>query len=950
MPRAIAVLPLLAALSPAAAAQPTILGPDHRDVPGAHTAETEIHYRNPAATNVAIAGSWDRWKAETPLTPVEGVHRVRLADLDIAFGRYEYKFILDGEYEPGNNRVLYVNTSGALEPPPDAIQGATLETLTRVDAQLSDKVSITPRTRFRFEPPLKIERVEIQQTPAQARNRGYVIRGDQVTFVFDPAAYGTGVTDRAGVFVAGNFNGWSPQASGNDWRLRRNVTGSIWTLTKPLSAFRKPADEPHLLFKYTLGTDGWLTPPDDASNLIVDAKGNRNLRLDRNTGGERTVRLHLAAPFDVTRNHTLFAEYLLDTPAWRMVTPGSGLMETWQSPKELGAILDRENNATHYRLFAPRARAVHLNLYDDPAYMEGPKKDRTPVQPDARYTLWRDPADNVWEVSRLGLDIGTYYAFTVEGPDGDGEAFDSETPIGDPYGRAAANADNCTIVLDPHATNQWFGGWTDQDWTTPNIEDLVIYEAHVRDLTMHPSSGVNTAGRGRFQGILDSVGTGAGLDHLKAMGINAIEFLPMQEFNNQTNRHDWGYATAYFFAPEASYGRSGITGSQYYEFKHLVNELHREGFAVIIDVVYNHVGYPNVFQAIDRKYYFRLNPDYTYSNFSGVGNDTRSESPMFGRLIIDNVLYWMTEFHVDGFRFDLCELIDIETMMRLRDAARAINPEVYLISEPWSFRGTHKHLLTGTKWSAWNDDFRNAAKHFGMGDRNRDNLRKVIFGSLGLWAEDPRQPVNYLESHDDMALADEISTVPGRDAIQLSPIDADSNRLVASILFTSLGTPMIAEGQEFLRSKRGIANTYNRGDDINALNWDDRDRMLAREAMEYYRDLIALRRSEPGRSFRPAKRPPAHYMRWIAPASKQALGYIVNAPQIHPGAGFVVLLNGGSQAVPFRFHLPVGAWRQIGDGKAIAMDGVPDGRILPGNQPATITVPGSTAFIFMDGF
>ena len=180
-------------------------------------------------------------------------------------------------------------------------------------------------------------------------------------------------------------------------------------------------------------------------------------------------------------------------------------------------------------------------------------------------------------------------------------------------------------------------------------------------------------------------------------------------------------------------------------------------------------------------------------------------------LFRSNIRYFMEEFHVDGFRLDLAELIDMQTMLEIRDAALAINPHAILISEPWSpGRGENKYQLRETRWSAWNNDFRYAAKDFARGLGNREWLAEGLFGSVNTWALNPLQPVNYLESHDDMAFMDEISSSPTHDGRRLRDADVARNRLAATLLFTALGKPMIYEGQEFLRSKWGIVNTYNR--------------------------------------------------------------------------------------------------------------------------------------------
>ena len=239
--------------------------------------------------------------------------------------------------------------------------------------------------------------------------------------------------------------------------------------------------------------------------------------------------------------------------------------------------------------------------------------------------MWQDPADGVWEISLLGLDVGKYYSFNVDGPTGNGEGFNGLAQIGDPYARAAAHSMNNTIVIDPDETNRWWSGWTDQDYVTRPPQDLVIYEMHVRDLTMHPSSGV-AAGAGREVRGPDRVGRHRH-GHRPHQGHSGRRpSRSCRRPNSPTARDDynWGYAPVFYFAPEASYARQPLKGSQYFEFKRLVNELHRRGLGVVLDVVFNHVGSPNIFNLIDKKYFFRLNPDYTFSNFSGCGNDVRT--------------------------------------------------------------------------------------------------------------------------------------------------------------------------------------------------------------------------------------------------------------------------------------------------------------------------------------
>ncbi len=927
-----------------------ILGPETKAVPGRSGPTPHLRYRHPGAEDVRIAGSWDRWTEKIPLNRKGDLWQIDVRSMDLEPGRYVYKFIVDKEWEEGSDRLLYINPDGVLEPQPEMIHSARLIDSNEVSVIFLKPIGNLADLNLSLQPAQPIASTRLVSTGKDQYAPGYQLKGGLVTFYFDEAVYGMNLDPRQDrVTIAGNFNGWNADGGGGRFVLRDPNDSGLWSLTTQVGGLRPPGGEEDILFKFVVNGSQWLSPPANAFNATPDGKGNVNLRLDPQQGGGRALVVRTENPVPLDQATEVVVEGLWKRPLRKALTP-LPYLDTLYSEKPLGAVLNKEQGVTTYRVFSPRATRVVLNLYEGHRYQiesDDPLKQPEIVEPAESYDMWKDPADGVWEITLLGLDTGKYFAYQVDGPEGDGEGFYFPTPFGDPYGLAAAHAEHTTIVMDPDATNQWFDGWTDDDWKTPPPEDVVIYETHVRHLTKHPSSGVPPHLQGTYEGVLASLGTGTGLDHIKDMGFNMIEFLPLQEFNNGPDEHDWGYTPVYYFAPEASYATAPLQGSQVYEFKKMVNELHRQGFGVLVDVVYNHVGWPNIFAQLDRKYYFRLNPDFTHSNYSGCGNDVRTEAPMMRRLIIESVLYWMTEFKVDGFRFDLAELIDTETLMELRDRAREINPNVLLISEPWSFRGHHKDELTGTGWSAWNNDFRYAAKDYAMGKGNREGLKRAIVGSVDNWTANPVQAVNYVESHDDMSLADELSTRPDRDGRPLQEMDVAANRITATLLFTSLGIPMIAEGQEFLRSKHGISNTFDQGDEINSLNWNDRDRPLAREAMEYYRGLIHLRQSDPGAAFRVAERAPEGYYRWLEPENEDLLGYIVNAPRIHEGASFIVLVNADGDEQRMNVPFPRGEWRLIGNGREIDPAGLDDRQQVSGPVQTGVRIPGISSLIFM---
>ena len=949
-----------------------VLGPDVRAIPGVNPT-TRLRFRAPGARTVALAGAWDYWAKPHPMTQRNGDWELEIGGLGLQLGRYEFKFVTNGVWEAGDNRILYVNLDGLLERPPDLIFSARQEAPTRIDVLFRRDVPRTDAVRARLIPDAPVARLVWREARGVHGTCGYSVAGDFVTFYMDEKFYDVNVSTGELVAVAGTFNGWRTDGVLGLWQLHDGDDDGVWSATVRMEGVGAGTLKDDLFFKFVINRQRWLQPRAESPNARSDGKGSLNLEIDPQLSASTILEVHTVEPLELSKHFMVVLEGLEAKSAFREVSPGA-VLDAVQSTRELGVVLGA-GGAT-FRLFAPRASGVEVHLYDGPYYKSA--NGGADIAPRRVEPMTRGD-DGVWEVRVAGVGAGQYYVYRVEGPAGAGEGFNPLGRLGDPYARAMAHGDNNSLVIDPAATNGWFRGWTDQGYRTPAMSELVIYEAHVRDLTHDASSRVPAGLRGKYAGMLATAGLGTGLGHLKALGVNTIELMPTAEFSNGEDRYDWGYGPAFYFAPEASYARDPLKGSQYFEFKTLINELHRQGFAVVLDVVYNHIGSPNVFFMLDRKYYFRQDQDYTLQNFSACGNDVRSEAPMMRRLIIDNLLYWIREHHVDGFRFDLAELIDMETMLAIQDAVRAEKPDAILISEPWSLRGDHKKKLKGTSWSSWNDGFRWAAQNFSKGEGNREDLRTQLRGCVDTWAATPAQAINFLESHDDKALADMLTTDGGGDGRKLKPLDAARNRLAATILFTALGVPMISEGQEWMRSKHGFHNTFDRGDAVNALRWQERERPEAAVTLGYYRDLIQLRQSKAGATFRfqgasfakatpvteaeggrfpelaKALREgaktgvPEDYFWWIWPEDGRAFGYIMNWTRKYPGKPFMVLLNGADQPVTFDMTLPEGiAWQAIGDGKRIARLGIP-GMVLEaaGEGKRTVTVPAVSAYIFV---
>ncbi len=634
------------------------------------------------------------------------------------------------------------------------------------------------------------------------------------------------------------------------------------------------------------------------------------------------------------------------------------VLDDFYTHKELGCSWNEDR--TIFRLFAPRAIKVELVLYDSLQVEQGQSHE-----------MYRD-SDGVWECLLAGQYLGYCYNYRVAGPTGPSEAFDHSKLVCDPYSRAVATQNDHwhrgrTLIMDSGRFD-----WEGDTWLGYSLQDLMIYECHMRDMTAHPSAGVEPRRAGTYTGFL-SPGRG-GLHHLKSLGVNAVEFLPIHDFGNLeipfnvpvdgvTNtwnpysRNHWGYMSSYFFAPESYYGEGqtlaaagwcGSEGRQVDEFKEVVKALHKAGIAVILDVVYNHVSQydQNAFKLIDKKYYFRLDDDGRYLSASGCGNDFKTERPMARKLILDSILYWMQEYHIDGFRFDLAAMIDWQTVDLITREARKINPNVILIAEPWGGGHYAPAEFSRHDWAAWNDQFRNGVKGqnpengqsyiFGRywGDNSKQTVKRYIAGTLihegGLFQKSGHA-VNYLGSHDDHTFGDFVrlglGEVQPTQVVQdldqharLSPRQLSVNKLGALILYTSQGGLMIEEGQEYGRSKvivRSSApdphvgridhNSYNKDNETNWLNFDHAD--LNRELVQYYSGLAAMRRS--CAVLRQAARDALVFIDHDNPL---ALGFTIDRRAAAERMQVMVLLN-AHPGETVTFALPAGRWGVWVDGK-----------------------------------
>jgi|TARA_B100001250_G_scaffold103574_1_gene87306 pullulanase/glycogen debranching enzyme len=536
-----------------------------------------------------------------------------------------------------------------------------------------------------------------------------------------------------------------------------------------------------------------------------------------------------------------------------------------------------------FKIHAPSSDQVQLIIFDNPEDENG-----------VAYEMASDGSGD-WTIFINNLGVGTIYGYRLSGP-----VNEDSVIIADPYSKAAITQNTWRHVAKTLVIDESFD-WQGDTWKNFDQKDLIIYEAHLRDMTRHPSSGVSSPGT--YNGFIEENQNG-GISHLKRLGINAVQFLPLWDYANVEipykkrvdemfndwnpyERNHWGYMPTFFMAPESYYASDGTrkigewnggSGKAVQELKEMVRELHRNDIAVILDVVINHVSnydwHPLKF--IDRDLYFQLDENGDYIS-QCCGNLLDTENEHVRQYLIESLKYWMLEYHIDGFRFDQAHILSLETAELISDELRSINPAVIIYGEAWDNRSGE---FSEIEWGSFNAHFRDVIrgdlhdydkKGFLFGsyrpNENKKDLKSIIGGTTKIGGgvyKKSHHAINFLEVHDDYCFSDFLRLSSGEnkkndiitnklDHLFLSSKLTNMNKLAALILFTSQGIPLIHQGQEWGHSKI-IAQTnvpdfnvntmdpnpYNKDNETNWVNWDELKQN--QDLVDFYGTLIELRK------------------------------------------------------------------------------------------------------------
>jgi len=735
----------------------------------------------------------------------------------------------------------------------------------------------------------------------------------ELAFVFNPEEYPAIDYDSAEVYLAGEFNGWGEAIGDSAWRLDfANVGGrDVLVLARPPEEVLGEGDGRR--FKFVTDKGHWLPVDGGAPNVETDEGGNLNYVARRELTGRHRFLFRLFSPLSLSGDNYVVYNTKEARRQRVYLNPGEFFLKM-RSDKELGAVVGE--GATVFRLFAPRAKWVKLGLFGELG-----------AQDRIRWILMRqEDGDGVWEARVEGNCRGQYYWFRLDGPECPSGMFDPAARILDPYAKAAVSGAGPGIVIDDRDY-----GYERPAFRPPQWQDLLVVEAHLRDLVARSKRARQAREEGRPIGFSDlaACADDAGFYPCE-LGANAIELQPVQE-NDSPSPEDyhWGYMTTNFFAPASSYARDPAAGSQVAEFRRLVEALHERGLAVILDVVYNHVGEPAHLMRIDKLYYFQLAADGSLTNWSGCGNDLRTDAPMVRRLLVESLERLVGFYGVDGFRFDLADLVGKPALVEVERHLKRLFPEVVLIAEPWSFRGHIGMELRDTGYASWNDGYREFVAKYVRGEGNQDGLAYFLKGSPDYYATWPAQTVNYVESHDDRVWIDKICENPEGDGSSPTLADQHRSRMMIAILMMSVGLPMLHAGQDVLQSKGGAINTYQ-DPERNALDCERALRYPG--ATAYFRRWIAFRQSERGRLLRHYSRAPESFFAFLRPEGRSALACVYNAD----GEKGPERLLFAANPDPEDLRLPLGewaaaGWRQLADHERFFDEGE---RPLVRNDPA----------------
>ena len=800
------------------------------------------------------------------------------------------------------------------------ITSAFLDSKREIVAELSGFISFSGEKAENFSieasnQPLGIKEViplSIKQGNSKIMGYETLVKDTKIQFVYSPVDMGYTPKENESVYVVGDFNSIKKNA---DYKMEFDKVLGIYKLTKDM------------------GTDTPITFGQKLNFLVYKDNQevfrlSKDLTIDKFAGkSAKLFQIILDNDIELSKSivvqHKDFAERKV---AMRKILESE---EFTYSGNDLGASYDRKS--TVFKVWSPVAQDMKVVIYS--SYDSAAGQD---------YSMNR-AEQGIWELKLPGDFKNQYYNYKVT-------IDEVERETVDPYAKGATANGKKGLIVDFASINP--DGWADQKIPKPlKSTESIIYEMHVRDFSVDENSGIKNKGKYLAfteKGTKGAEGVSTGLDHLKELGITHLHLLPVYDFasidETKQGQYNWGYDPYLYNVPEGSYSTNPYDGAvRIREFKDMVKTLHENDIRVIMDVVFNHTFTTgdSPFDILVPKYYYRTDKSGNYTNGSGCGNETASEKSMMRKFIVDSVKFWATEYKIDGFRFDLMALHDIETMKAVERELRKINPNILIYGEPWT-GGTSalnpalqlkKGSQKGMNIAVFNDDIRNAIKGdndgislgFVNGASGLENeIKKGIVGSIQYendiqgFTEQPIETINYVSSHDNLTLFDKLE----KSNPNLSSYEREKmNRLALSIILTSEGVPFIQGGTEILRTKNGNHNSYNAGDKINQIEWARKNTYS--ETYNYIKNLIDLRKSQKVMTLDKAKDIKKSLSFFESP--KNTVAYLLNSSFAGDYKHIVIIHNANREAATVK--LPIsGQWKVIANEFEVNRAGVTNGQ------------------------
>ena len=823
-----------------------------------------FQYKAADATTVAVYGSWDDWETETPMTKNEyGVWSVTLEN--IPNGIQKYLFRVDGQdvLDPMNTWTEDGKYSAFLISDPNQDQNKITISIhyTRSDGNY--------------------EGWNVYAWGAEGLEKQYDLTvgdGEATTaIVFTNARAVQGVSFKLRKSVGTNL--WEAEEAQIDVPLGNVVSGTIYVYTGNGSTRQVLGDDVVYANKISdvqldyennailIETYQAVADQDTAFALV---KGETIIEGTTVAGDSGSYTMTL--PEDLTLDLVTLYQYKIifseqKNENYKNAPHDIGIDNVYATDKfaaefacedaQLGVAYSSSGSV--FRLWAPTAEEVTLRLY-------ATGSDREEGAEDLGSHAMTRGEKGVWSVTLDGDYQNVYYTYQVTV---DGEKVEAV----DPYARAVGVNGGRGMVINLDSTDP-ADGWTELGSKPASYTDAVIYELHIRDFSYWQSSGISEANRGKYLAFTETGSTvngngsiPTGVDYLKDLVVTHVHLLPFYDYGSVdetgNGSFNWGYDPVNYNVPEGSYSSNPYDGSvRVREAKEKVDSLHENGIGVIMDVVYNHVydAESFSFNQIVPGYFSRVD-----SNRSGCGNDTASEREMVRKFIVESVLYWAQEYHIDGFRFDLVGLLDVQTINEIVTRVHAVRPDILFYGEGWDMDGTNKE--PGTEMAKQG----NASKTPGFAYFS-DSMRDLLAGSNGRstgfvsgstgregdvvsnfmakpwWTSNPVQVVQYASCHDNYTLIDKLVLSTGSDGITTDIVKM--NNLAAAVYMTSQGVPFIHAGEEMLREKLNenggrVENSYNASDYVNSLRWENLNEETYASTHDYYKGLIAFRAAHP---------------------------------------------------------------------------------------------------------